>query len=390
MKGHAVIVCNNKSEIEYFSNGVEKLSGWKKKDVIGKNIKSIFSFVEQLEGFDDEGIDLISLLSKENELFFEDILMVCADGSLLEVGATIIPKKINTREIDCFLLTLTDFKAQHQWEKLRKDFVQGKSREIKDNLKTIEGFVEIHSNDIEEMIEEDRKRSLELEKALEELEKRRLIQEKLLQKVLNAQEDERKYIVHAIHDDLLQPIIATQYGLQLIEESAGENEEVSKRIKGLLKLLDETITITRRLLFDLRPVLLDEIGLKAAIKRLIELFGEDTGMNVNLSIEELPKLSISKENIVYRIVQEALTNIKKHANADIVNITSKVNDRILTLKIIDNGNGFIAEKVWEELSTIQSFGLEGMKERAEMCGGTINIRSKVQEGTEVNLTVPLD
>jgi signal transduction histidine kinase len=208
----------------------------------------------------------------------------------------------------------------------------------------------------------------------------------LLQRVLEVQEIERKRISQDIHDELgqyLNAIIAQATGLVINKSNSKETHHTAQR---MIETADHAYQSARLMMHSLRPVALDELGLSAAIEHLVDTWRDTQASSQNpidfqVSISDNIDEFDEQVNIgIFRIVQEALTNVAKHANANMVTITISATKNIILLKIKDNGIGFdIKEKN-------SGYGLIGMAERVESIGGNLTINSN-NIGTEVIATI---
>ncbi len=191
-------------------------------------------------------------------------------------------------------------------------------------------------------------------------------------------EEERTSIAREVHDELGQQLAGIKIGLRSLVQIEGE-----KKISGMLKDVDDTLQSLRKIATQLRPGILDTLGLLPSIEWLGKQFKEKTGINCNWTLDS--DTDYFEKNIstcFFRICQEALTNISKHAEATEVNIEVKKNEKELVLKITDNGKGMTGEN----LTNPFSMGLLGMRERASMIGGKLSIDSEKNKGTSVFLS----
>ena len=203
------------------------------------------------------------------------------------------------------------------------------------------------------------------------------------QRAVEAQELERKRLARELHDETGQALTSILLGLRSLEEV--EDEGLEKAVGNLRELVVQTLQNVRRLAVELRPTALDDFGLAAALERLANTFAEQTGMAVEfesrLTKERLPS---DVETVLYRIVQEALTNIVKHAHADHVSIVLQRKDTAVTAVIEDDGRGFPADKQRDG-----GLGLIGMKERVELVNGRFDVESSEGVGTTLVVEVPV-
>jgi len=218
--------------------------------------------------------------------------------------------------------------------------------------------------------------SEELKKSLEQLHSLAKYTEK-------AREYERKSIARELHDDLGQALTAVKIDLGMIKQRVSDDEVIG-RINKLTTLVSQTIKTVQRLTSQLRPEIIDDLGLEAAIKWYTKEFGERNGIEINVEMDSDLLISPDDSITLYRIMQESLTNIARHAQASRIEINLLGDEKSINLTIADNGVGIADDK----LSSKKSFGLIGMRERATTLGGTFEIRSETGKGTLVSLNFP--
>ena len=226
----------------------------------------------------------------------------------------------------------------------------------------------------------------ERKKAEQEILQKNTELKELTEHLQKIREEERKEIALEVHDELGQQLAAIKIDAKWLNKRVVNDVNIKNKTEEMLLLIDETIKTTRKISSELRPEILDELGLMAAIEWKAEKFCNRTGIKCKLQIDcdELVLPSDVSINI-FRIIQESLINIAKHSESTKVNIHLKVENKNLIILISDNGKGFDSEKIKQK----KSFGLIGMKERAEMIGGTIQIVSEQGKGTLVELIVPI-
>lgn len=208
--------------------------------------------------------------------------------------------------------------------------------------------------------------------------------------ITNTQEEERKRIARELHDDTVQSLIAIGQRVELIKSLADNPDEVRSRLTDLRAIVNKTIVSVRQFSRDLRPLALEDLGLVAAMQYLVsQLEQSEEGITVNLVIEgEMNDLPSDMEIAVYRMMQESLNNIRKHAHATQVNVLAKFTPRQVRLTIQDNGQGFKMPETVTDLATQGSFGVMGLHERAQLFGGTLTITSQPGNGTIVEIVLP--
>jgi signal transduction histidine kinase len=204
-----------------------------------------------------------------------------------------------------------------------------------------------------------------------------------LRRVVSAQELERRRLARELHDETGQALTSILLGLKPIEEGMQDDKSLTA-VADLRDLVVATLQDVRRLAVELRPSALDDFGLVPALERLTETFAEQTGIAVDLEAA-LPseRLPSETETALYRIVQESLTNVVKHARARSVSISLTRKDGSVTAVIEDDGQGFDPEQTTED-----TFGLTGMRERVALLDGTLQVESSEGGGTTLFVEVP--
>ena len=214
----------------------------------------------------------------------------------------------------------------------------------------------------------------------------RLLRERLSQTV-RAQEDERQRIARELHDQAGQALTALKLGLGHFQKQAPE--KLFKQVEELKNLTVTTMEDIRNLSLDLRPSMLDDLGLIPTIRQYCKMFARRTGINVDLDVpESFPRQQGEVEITVFRVIQEALTNTAKHAKAKNVLITLETGPSELNVNIEDDGIGFEVEKALRKQGK-ESIGLFGIRERIELLEGSFSIISTPGNGTLLEFTVPI-
>jgi two-component system sensor histidine kinase UhpB len=206
----------------------------------------------------------------------------------------------------------------------------------------------------------------------------------------NVREEEKTRIARELHDDLGQQLTALKMDLSSVEQAlevgSGPATQLVRQLRGMRRLIDATVASARRIAADLRPVMLDDLGLIPAIEWLVNDFTNRYGIEVERRLEVGDtEFTRNGATTLFRIVQEALTNVARHAEATCVRLTMRVADRQCELHIADNGHG--AQQ--HGARTDKPFGLLGIRERAHMLGGTVEINSENGKGFAITVTLPL-
>ena len=212
-------------------------------------------------------------------------------------------------------------------------------------------------------------------------------EQRLLRRLLQLQERERKLVAYEIHDGLIQDIVGAKMVVEAIHHDTQQtNGSHLPQLEVVRDLLGKAVDEGRQLISDLRPMIIDEQGIIGAIQYLVNEAKPDRPLKITFSHQtEFDRLPPLLENVVFRIVQEALTNVQRHSQADQAEVrVTQTGDRIY-LEIRDNGIGFDREQVPDD-----RFGLRGIEERARLFDGTASIKSGSGQGTRVCVELPLD
>jgi two-component system sensor histidine kinase UhpB len=209
----------------------------------------------------------------------------------------------------------------------------------------------------------------------------------LSERMICLQEEERSRISRELHDELAQVVTALKFdAVWLKGHLSDEKIEVKERFQEMCALIDGSLGAVRRISSDLRPGILDDMGLEAAVEWYALDFDRRSGLEC-VTLIDLPqrRLAGHLETGIYRIVQEALTNVARHAKASTVTISMNQNEKTLFVQIVDNGMGIEPSKIQSPLST----GISGMRERAEILSGSMEIKGDPGKGTQVKIQVPV-
>ncbi len=273
------------------------------------------------------------------------------------------------------------------WEVLKKVHKTGKasflpSRKYKDHR--IEQYVENHvfklpSGEVVAVYDDVTKR----EQTVRDLEASYRDVRNLASHIESVREEERKQVAMELHDDLGQILTAIKMDLSWINRKLPENNESLKdRSRSSIKIVDQAISAVQKLTAELRPVILDDLGLLETVKSYVKHYQKRSKIRINLKLpEKEPDIKLDKKLSVYRIIQEALTNTARHANADRVDLKLKMDGSKITILIHDNGIGIPGDK----LKSPESFGIMNMRERVLRWDGEIIIVE--ENGTRIDVTM---
>jgi len=207
----------------------------------------------------------------------------------------------------------------------------------------------------------------------------------LSERLLEVQEQERMRVARELHDDLGQALTALKMDVIGLLEKSRHSPDAAPMVERILRTIDATVTAVQRISSELRPSVLDDLGLFAAIESEAQLFEERTGIECEVSLPAGgPEVEKAAATAIYRIVQEALTNVARHSNAARVEIRVRERADELYLEIRDDGRGIEPAQV----ADAASLGLAGIRERAGILGGTALIEGVVGRGTIVSIRLP--
>jgi signal transduction histidine kinase len=205
--------------------------------------------------------------------------------------------------------------------------------------------------------------------------------------VTQAQEEERLRIARELHDETAQELVHLARKLEQLRNAA--DPSLAQAIEGLVSMTRSTLQAVRRYSRDLRPSVLDDLGLLAAIEMVIEDTSQRLPGGARLEVTGKPRrLDGPAELALFRLTQEALRNIEKHANATSATVELDFSGQEIKLSVTDDGRGFSPAKNISQLVRAGKLGLLGMKERAELVGGSFELRSDPGRGTQVVARVP--
>jgi len=208
--------------------------------------------------------------------------------------------------------------------------------------------------------------------------------------VTRAQEDERLRISRELHDETAQILAGLSRDIaSLSTDESGLPQALAERLQKLRVVADSALEEVRRFSQDLRPSILDDLGLVPALEWLLSNLEKQHKIHTSMSINgNQRRLAPEKELILFRIAQEALSNARRHSNASAVNMSIDIDDAALTLMISDDGRGFIIPQRASDLVQSGRLGIVGMRERARLVEGTLIVQSEPEKGTTVTLRVP--
>ena len=201
---------------------------------------------------------------------------------------------------------------------------------------------------------------------------------------------ERHRLARDLHDQLGQQLTALRLKLEALRAESGKRERLNSDVGGILTLLDQLDSDVEFLAWELRPVVLDDLGLNEAIRLYVDRWKTHVGINAEFHSTGFDKIRLPPEieNNLYRIMQEALNNAAKHSRGSRVAVLLEQRDHHAVLIVEDNGVGLLREGMGDGNEV--GFGISGMRERAALIGGTFEVESSHEKGTTIFIRVPLD
>ena len=214
----------------------------------------------------------------------------------------------------------------------------------------------------------------------------------LSHQILTVQEEERKRISRELHDEIVQTLTGINVQLASLKAAATMNAKgLQKKIASTQRLVEKSVEIVHRFARDLRPTLLDDLGLIPALHSFMKDFTKRTGIRIHLTAftsDRSDQLDSAKRTAFYRLAQEALTNVARHAHASYVNVTVQKLARSITMEVADNGKGFEVDRVLIAKGN-NRLGVLGMRERVQMVGGQFELESTPGMGTTIRAQIPV-
>lgn len=256
-------------------------------------------------------------------------------------------------------------------------------------------FVTINLIQAIQQVENERERQLQsaqkdkveaMERVQQELLNREALRQELLRHIVIAQEEERSRIARELHDETAQILTAFSLNLATLQELVKRRPNAAEILVRLQELRRQMSTGIYRLVHDLRPAQLDDLGLGPALQHLCDQFDRQ-GVQVSLKVSgEQQRLDPLVETVLFRVAQEALSNVNRHAGVDRARMQLLYGTSLVELVVEDDGIGFDPE---EDLVPPHGWGLAGMRERAESIGGELHIYSRPGKGTHIEISIPI-
>ncbi len=225
-------------------------------------------------------------------------------------------------------------------------------------------------------------RMIDITRKLEDFNSR----EDLIYKIIEAQEKERRRVAREVHDGPAQSLANLVLRVEIARKMIDKNKDkASRELEELKNTVENSVTDVRKIIYDLRPMSLEERGLVPALRKYIDRFVEETGISLDFKrLGEAEKLPSSYEVTIFRLIQEGLNNINKHAQASSGKVVLEFDSQNIRIIIADDGQGFDSDKKQEN-----SYGLASMKERCSLLQGDFQMKSNPGQGTRIDIRLPV-
>jgi signal transduction histidine kinase len=319
-------------------------------------------------------------------LLTRDLLLVTAAASLVCIFSAYLLTLVLTRPI-IDLVAVVGAVRQGNLQLTARVWAHDEIGQLAMAFNSMLESLRLSRAQVEASHQEVLRRNRELAKLSEELQQKEQIRAQLLEKVITAQEEERKRIARELHDDTSQALTSLVVGLKVLD-GLREPEQIRAQVAELRELATSTLNSVHGLALELRPSVLDDLGLIAAVQRFASTQARKYGLELDFHTAGLngTRLRPETETAVYRIIQESLSNVARHSGSASASVVLERRGDTLVAIVEDAGRGLDVDA---RLASEQSLGLHGMRERALLVGGKLTIESSPGAGTTVFVQVPL-
>ena len=371
----AIIGKDLKGIITSWNNGAEKIFGYSAREMVGTSIMRLIPSARR-----DEEKQILARIRRGEGMRHFDTLRRTKDGRLINVSVTISPIKDAAGKVVGASKVARDISERKQAEAVQSRMeVLGVS-----NLKLRREIVR------REQVEASLKKSEQHQRQL--LTHSHHMQEQLRQlsrQILLTQEEERREISRELHDVIAQTLTGINVRLAALAKQAATNTTgLDRNIARTQRLVEKSVDIVHQFARELRPAVLDDLGLIPALHSFVKVFSKRTRILVHLkAFAEVEQIGIAQRTVLFRVAQEALTNVARHAHASRVEVSIQKLPDSVCMKIKDDGKSFQVDRVLHAKGS-KRLGLLGMRERLEMVGGHFSVESVQGKGTTVSAQLP--
>ena len=361
--------------ITSWNDGAQKIFGYSAREMIGTSIRRLIPADRQ-----NEETNILKKIHRGEMVQRFETLRKTKDGRLISISATLSPIKDAAGKVvgvSKVAQDITDRKAAAEAQK-RIDVLGASNKELTLEIaqrKAVEAALKKSEHHYGELLGESERLQGQLRQ--------------LSRQILLAQEDERKRISRELHDVIAQTLTGINVRLATLKKEASVNiKGLDRNIARTQRLVEKSVQIIHEFARELRPAVLDDLGLIPALHSFVKLFSKRTRIHVHIkAFAGVEQLDISRRTILYRVAQEALNNVSRHAHASHVVLTIQQLVDGVCMKIKDNGRSFEVEKVLNARGH-KRLGLLGMRERLNMVGGRFEIESLPGSGTTIMAYLP--
>jgi PAS domain S-box-containing protein len=371
----AIIVRDVAGKIRYWNHGAEDLYGWSSQEALGKSsvrlLQTRFAIPAQV---------MLKELHRTDR-WIGEISHVKRTGERI----TVLARKTLDRDAQgrptAVLETITDITVRKQAEtaQRRVEVLAASNKKLENEI------VRRRVSEASLLQSEQKQRHLLAESRTMQEQLRELSRE-----ILRAQEEERKRISRELHDVIAQTLTGINVRLATLKQEAGRSSDSFERnLARTQEIVGKSVAIVHQFARELRPAVLDDLGLIPALHSYLKDFAARTGLQVKLTaFARVEKMDIAKRTVLFRVTQEALTNVVRHAHASRVAVSLQKQPDGVCVKIADDGKAFNVENFLRNRGG-KHLGLLGMKERLEMIGGCFHVESAPGVGTTICAQIPL-
>jgi len=369
---YAIFQLDPLGQVVTWNSGAERLKGYRAEEILGKHF-SVFYPPEDVTSGKPEQILAVATERGQSE---DEGWRIRKDGSRFWANVVVSALRNAKGSLQGFAKVTRDMTDRHGKEESLAKAKELLERRVEQRTSVLARVNKELRTEIAERVraEEQSKASLEQLRALAE-------------RLQSAREEERTSVAREIHDELGQACTAIKMDLALIGHKATKRQtQVRAKVDSATRLVDEMIVTLRRIASDLRPRTLDDLGLIAALEWQAQEFESRTGIRCRVTLPQEPlALDSERSTAIFRIFQESLTNVARHAHATRVEARLERGANQLVFQVHDNGRGFDAE----EAKARRSLGLVGMQERALLLNGELKVEGVPGAGTTMTLRIPL-